>query len=320
MFMRKTLTICLTLLFLFGITMSVCAGGQKEAEASNLMVIIMPDNSNVFFKAEADAANAKAKELGYETLVLDHQDDVTKQAEFIDLAISRKAAAIILDNAGADASIAPLQKAWDAGIPSFLIDREINKTGLAVSQIISNNYQGATLGAEEFVRLMNETGEYVELWGNPSDNNAHIRSKGYNDVIGQYPNMKQVARESAMWSQDMAYTKMETILQSHPNIKGVICGNDTMALGAQAALDAAGKGDVIVIGFDGSDDVIDSIKAGKIDATVLQPCTRGAEMAVEQADKYIKTGSTGLPERQSVDCTLITPANADDFELFGPKK
>jgi erythritol transport system substrate-binding protein len=320
--MRKTLTICVALIFLFGISMTVCAGGNGEGPSTEkkLMVIIMPDNSNVFFKAEADAANAKAIELGYDTLVLDHQDDETKQAQFIDLAISRKAAAIILDNAGADASIAPIQKAWDAGIPSFLIDREINKTGLAVSQIISNNYQGATLGAEEFVRLMNEKGKWVELWGNPSDNNAHIRSNGYNDVISQYPDMKRVARESAMWQQDLAFTKMETILQANPDIDGVLCGNDTMALGAQAALDAAGMGDVIVIGFDGSDDVIDSIKAGKIDATVLQPCTRGAEMAVEQADKYIKTGSTGLPEKQSVDCTLITPANADDFELFGPKK
>ncbi|MBN2444016.1 MAG: D-ribose ABC transporter substrate-binding protein [Spirochaetales bacterium] len=316
--MRKTLVICFVLLFLCGISMIVSAAGNKET-AKKLMVIIMPDNSNVFFKAEADAANAKAIELGYETLVLDHQDDVTKQAQYIDMAISRKAAAIILDNAGSDASIAPLQKAWDAGIPAFLIDREINKTGLAKSQIISDNYQGATLGAEEFVRLMNETGKYVELWGNPSDNNAHIRSRGYNDVIDQYPNMVQVARESANWSQDEAFTDMETILQSHPDIKGVICGNDTMALGAQAALDAAGKGDVIVIGFDGSDDVINSIKAGKIDATVLQPCTRGAEMAVEQADKFIKTGSTGLPEKQSVDCTLITPVNADNFELFAPK-
>jgi erythritol transport system substrate-binding protein len=295
----------------------ISCGAEK---ASNLMVIIMPDNSNPFFKAEADAADAKAKELGYETLVLDHQDDVTKQAEYIDLAISRKAVAIILDNAGADASIAPLQKALDEGIPAFLIDREINKTGLAMSQIISNNYQGATLGGEEFVRLMGEEGKYVELVGKESDTNAGIRSSGYHDVIDQYPKMEMVARQSANWSQDEAFTVMEAIIQANPDIKGVICGNDTMALGAQAALDAAGMGDVIVVGFDGSDDVIDSIKAGKIDATVLQPCTRGAEMAVEQADAYIKSGSTGLPEKQSVDCTLITPANANKFKLFGPIK
>ena len=75
------------------------------------------------------------------------------------MAIARKVSAIILDNAGADASIAAVNKAKAAGIPSILIDREINATGAAAAQIVSNNYQGATLGAEEFVRLMGETGE-----------------------------------------------------------------------------------------------------------------------------------------------------------------
>src|SRR6185295_11687696 len=97
----------------------------------------------------------------------------------IDIAIARKAAAIILDNAGADASIAGVEKARRAGIPSLLIDREINRTGLAAAQIVSDNYQGATAGAEEFVRLMGESGSYIELVGKESDTNAGIRSRGY---------------------------------------------------------------------------------------------------------------------------------------------
>ena len=72
-------------------------------------------------------------------------------------------------------------------IPSFLVDREINVTGVAVAQLVSNNYQGATLGAEEFARLMGEEGDYVELLGRETDTNAGIRSKGYNDVLSQYP-------------------------------------------------------------------------------------------------------------------------------------
>ena len=316
--MNRTLKFCLTLLLLSVITMSVFATGQKE-QKEKLMVIIMPDNSNVFFKAEADAADAKAKELGYETIVLDHQDDVTKEAEYIDMAISRKALAIILDNAGANASIAAIKKAKNAGIPSFLIDREITELGIAKAQIISDNYQGATLGGEEFVRLMGEKGKYVELVGKESDTNAGIRSSGYHDVIDQYPNMQMVARQSANWNQDEAFTKMEAILAANPDIDGVICGNDTMALGAQAALDAAGKGDVIVGGFDGSDDVIDSIKAGKIDFTVLQQCTLNAQMAVEQADIFIRTGASPKEEKQFTDCALINPDNADNFALFGPK-
>jgi erythritol transport system substrate-binding protein len=69
-----------------------------------------------------------------------HNDDPVKQDQLFDTAIARKAAAIILDNARADATIAAVKKAKDAGIPSFLVDREINATGTAVAQLVSNNY------------------------------------------------------------------------------------------------------------------------------------------------------------------------------------
>jgi erythritol transport system substrate-binding protein len=276
----------------------------------------MPPHDNPFFKAEADGAEAKALELGYDVWAQQHGDDPNKQMELFDAAIAKGVVAIILDNAGADATVAAVQKAKDAGIPSFLIDREITKAGVAVSQIISNNFQGAQVGAEEFVKLMEEEGTYIELVGKESDTNAGIRSKGYHDIIDQYPDMEMVAQESANWSQKEAFEDMQTLLQSHPDVKGVICGNDTMAMGAMAALKAAGKGDVIVVGFDGSNDVRDSILAGEIKATVLQPCYRQAEMAVEQADKYINEGSTGLPEKQLMDCVLINADNAAKLETF----
>lgn len=285
-------------------------------EAKGLIVIITPSHDNPFFKAEADGADARAKELGYETLVLVHDDDPNKQSELFDTAIAQGAKAIILDNAGADASVAPIQRAKDAGIPSFLIDREITQSGVAVSQIVSNNYQGAQLGAEEFVKLMGEAGEYAELLGKESDTNAGIRSSGYHDIIDQYPDLKMVAQQTANWSQTEAYTVMETILQANPGIKGVISGNDTMAMGAYAALEAAGRTDVIVVGFDGSNDVRDSILAGGIKATVLQPAYAQAQMAVDQADKYLTEGATGLEEKQLMDCALINADNAGQLETF----
>lgn len=286
------------------------------ATAADTIAIITPSHDNPFFKAEADGAAAKAKELGYETMVLVHDDDANKQNELFDSAIAAGVKAIILDNAGADASVAAVQKAKDAGIPSFLIDREITATGVAVSQIVSNNYQGAQLGAEEFVKLMGEKGDYAELVGKESDTNAGIRSQGYHDVIDQYPDLKPVAKQTANWSQTEAYTVMESMLQANPGIKGVISGNDTMAMGARAALEAAGRGDVIVVGFDGSNDVRDSILAGGIKATVLQPAYQQAGLAVEQADKYIKTGSTGAEEKQLMDCVLINADNASKLETF----
>ncbi|MEX3980938.1 D-ribose ABC transporter substrate-binding protein [Paraburkholderia sp. EG287A] len=291
-------------------------GTAGVAQAANLIAIITPSHDNPFFKAEADTANARAKALGYDTIVLVHDDDANKQSQLIDTAIARGAKAIILDNAGSEASIAAVQKAKDAKIPAFLIDREINATGIAVSQIVSNNYQGAQLGARAFVKAMGEKGNYVELVGREADINAGIRSKGYHDVIDQFSNMKMVERQSANWSQTEAYTVMESILQSHPDIKGVIAGNDTMAMGATAALKAAKRNDIIVVGFDGSNDVRDAIKRGDIRATVLQPAAEAATDAVDQADKYLKTGATGKPEKQLINCSLITKTNASKLDMF----
>ncbi|WP_335949377.1 D-ribose ABC transporter substrate-binding protein [Salipiger bermudensis] len=305
-------------LFVSGLAVTAVLPTVRAARAQDkgLIAIITPSHDNPFFKAEAVGAEARAQELGYETIVLVHDDDPNKQSEMFDTAIARGASAIILDNAGADATVAPVQRAKDAGIPSFLIDREIKESGIAVSQIVSNNYQGAQLGAEEFVSLMGEEGPYVELLGREADTNAGIRSAGYHDIIDQFPDLEMVAQQSANWSQTEGYEKMETILQANPGIKGVICGNDTMAMGAWAALEAAGRTEVIVVGFDGSNDVRDSILNGGIKATVLQPAYRQAQLAVEQADQYLETGSTGQPEKQLMDCVLITSENAGDLETF----
>lgn len=300
----------------FALATLTVVGASSAAQAANLIAIITPSPDNPFFKAEADTANARAKSLGYDTIVLVHDDDANKQSNLVDTAIARGAKAIILDNAGSEASIAAVKKAKDAGIPSFLIDREINATGIAVSQIVSNNYQGAQLGGRAFVKAMGEKGNYVELVGREADINAGIRSKGYHDVIDQFGNMKMVERQSANWSQTEAYSKMETILQSHPEIKGVIAGNDTMAMGASAALKAAKRSDVIVVGFDGSNDVRDAIKRDEIRATVLQPAAQAATEAVDQVDKFLKTGATGKPEKQLINCSLITKANAGKLDMF----
>lgn len=284
---------------------------------NGLIAIITPSHDNPFFKAEAEGAKQKAEELGYSTMVVSHDDDANKQEQLISTAVARKAKAIILDNAGYSVTAGPLQKAKEAGVPAFLIDREIDKTGIAVIQIVSNNYQGAQLGAAKFVELMGEKGEYVELLGKESDTNASVRSQGFHDIIDEYPEMKMVAQQTANWSQTEGFNRMESILQAHPNIKGVISGNDTMALGAEAALKAAGRHDVIVVGFDGTNYVRDSIiTGGNIKATSLQPAWEQAQEAVVQADRYLRTGSTGKEEKQLMNCILIDSSNAKKLNNF----
>lgn len=311
--MKKLLALVMTALLLVMMTAGVVA------EEKPLIVIITPSHSNPYFKTVADAASAKAEELGYASMVIQHDDDVTKQSEAFDTAIARKAVAIICDNAGADATIAPVQAAKAAGIPTFLVDREINSTGDAVAQMVSNNYQGASLVAEYFVELMGEEGNYVEFTGRESDTNAGVRSTGFHDVIDQYEGLVMIEQQTANWSQTEAFEKMESIIQAKgaENIKGVLCGNDTMAMGVIEACLKAGMKDVIVMGFDGSNDVRDSILRGEIKATGLQPIAYISEQAVVQADEYIKAGGkTDKEEKQLMDCVLINMDNASQLENF----
>lgn len=283
---------------------------------SNIIYIITPSHSNPFFKTEADTAAAKAKELGYETVVVSHDDDATKQSELFDAAIADKAAAIICDNAGADATVEAVQRARDAGIPTFLIDREINADGVAISQIVANNYQGAKAIAEAWVEAMGEEGKYAELLGKESDTNAGVRSSAFHEVIDQYDTLEMVAQQTANWDQTEGYNKTEAILQSNPEITGIICGNDTMAVGAVEACKAAGRSDIKIIGVDGSDEAAAYIAAGEMTGTALQQCALIAEMAVEQADAYLKNGTTGLDEKQLVDCLAITADNVANLKTF----
>lgn len=298
--------------------------GSTEKEflpggGSNIAYVITPPTSNVFFATEADVGAAKAKELGYEVKTVSHDDDASKQLEAIEAAIADKAAFIVLDNAGADASIEAIRAARDAGIPCFLIDREINESGLAVAQIVADNAQGAASIAEVWVEAMDYQGKYAELLGLESDTNCHVRSDNYHSVIDQYPDLEMVAQQSANWDQTEAYEKTETILESNPEITGIICGNDTMACGAVQACVDAGRSDIKIIGLDGSDDAGALIKAGTMVGTALQQCALITEMAVEQADYYLKNdGATldGVGEKQLVPCVAITADNVDKLSKF----
>ncbi|MGV8851536.1 MAG: substrate-binding domain-containing protein [Rhodoglobus sp.] len=288
------------------------SSGTAGGESGGLITIIVNDPANPYWKTEGDVAKAAAEELGYEATVGAHKGDTNTENTLIDTAISNKSVAIILDPANADGSVAAVQKADAAGIPVFLVNAEINETGLAKAQLVSNNAQGAAIGAQEWVAQMGEVGDYVELFGAPSDNNAQTRSNGFTTVIGQYPELVQAGTEVADWDRTKGHDKMQSLLQSNPGLTGVISGNDEMALGAIAALKEAGKLDgVIVGGFDGSPDAVDAVTAGELAYTVLQPVAVFAKEAVMLADKFIKTGEAPETEKQSFDCILITVDNVD---------
>jgi len=314
------------------VTLAACGGGGDAAQpaassgasgggaaAGGTIAIITVDPSNPYWKAEADTAQAAVTKLGYKATVSANNNDPETQNQLIETAINDKVAGILLDPAGADESVAAVQKAVDAKIPVVLINAEISKAGLAKAQIVSNNAQGANLGAEAWAEAMDYKGTYVELFGKPSDNNAQVRSDGYKSVISQYPDLKIVGKEIANWDRQTGQEKMESLLSKNPNVKGVIAGNDEMALGAINALKEKGKLDQVkVLGFDGNPDAVNAVKNGEMVATVLQPIVEGTNKAITQLDGVIKNGQTGVPdEKQALDCVLINKDNAAQVNNFG---
>jgi erythritol transport system substrate-binding protein len=285
------------------------------ASAEGLISIIVTDPANPYWYTEGEVARQTAEELGYTANVAAHKADTNTESTLIDTAITNKSVAIILDPANADGSVGAVKKAVDAGIPVFLVNAEINQDGLATAQLVSNNAQGAALGAQQWVESVGDAGNYVELFGNPADNNAATRSNGYETVLTQYPDLVKVAQEVANWDRTQGFNKMQSMLQANPDIIGVISGNDEMALGAIAALKEAGKLDQVKVGgFDGSPDAVAAVKAGEMQYTVLQPVAVFSAEAVRQADHFIKNGTPAVDtEKQLFDCVLITKENADQM-------
>jgi ribose transport system substrate-binding protein len=164
---------------------------------------------------------------------------------------------------------------------------------------------------------MNGKGKYVELLGILGDNNTWNRSKGFHSVVDNYPELEMVSQQPAEFDRTKAMEVLESILQANPDIDAVFCGNDAMAMGAYQALVAAGKAEeVMVFGFDGAKDVIDSIHDGKIIATGMQFPKRMARMAAEQADEYIK-GRKDFPQKVPVAVELVTQENISKYTAYG---
>ena len=287
----------------------------SAASKGGLITIIVNDPSNPYWLTEGKVAAAEAHKLGYTSNVGASKGDTNTESTLIDTAITNKSVAIVLDPANASGSLGAVKKAIAAKIPVFLVNAEINEEGFAKAQLVSNNAQGAALGAQQWVKDVGQKGNYVELLGAPSDNNAATRSNGYATVLTQIPGLKKADSQVANWNRTQGHDKMQSMLQAHPDIVGVISGNDEMALGAIAALKTSGKlSSVKVGGFDGSPDAVSAIKSGELQYTVLQPVAVFSKKAVDEADSFLKSGKTGAAsEKQLFNCILITKANVGDY-------
>lgn len=305
----RSLLLVLLGVFLF----SGCKEAGKSNKGPKKIAIIVSTLNNPWFVLLAETAAAESKRLGYEAKIFDSQNNTALESDNFENAITSGYDAILFNCTDADGSVASVLKAKTAEIPVFCMDREVSSTDAATSQILSDSYSGCVEMGKYFVQQLNKKGKYVELLGLVGDNNTWNRSKGFHSVVDTYPGFVMVAQQSADFDRNKGMEVLESILQAHPDIDAVFCGNDAMASGAYQALVAAGKEKkVMVFGFDGAPEVVEAIKAKKIVATAMQYPKVMAQTAAQYADAYFK-GKRDFPKKMPVDVELVTEANVNDY-------
>jgi len=304
-------TACLGLLF---------AGSASAQQAAKTKIaVVISTLNNPWFVVLGETAKARANELGYDATIFDSQNDTAKEASHFENLIAGGYQAVLFNPTDADGSVANVLKAKKARVPVFCIDREINSTNAATSQMLSDNYSGCVALGQYFVKTVGKEGKYAELLGLVGDNNTWNRSKGFHSVVDRFPGLKMVAQQTAEFDRAKALEVMESILQKNPDLNAVFCGNDAMAMGAYQALVSAGKADRIkVFGFDGADDVVKLIAEKKIAATGMQFPKVMAQKAAEYADQYLK-GKRDFPQKVPVKVDLVTPDNVSKYGDYGKK-
>lgn len=294
-----------------------CRNSNASKSPKKIAVIVSTLN-NPWFVFMAEKAAAKAKGLGYQAKIFDSQNNTATETEHFENALASGYNAILFNPTDADGSVANVLRAKNAGVPVFCIDREVNTTDGATSQILSDSYSGCVALGRYFVEKMNKKGKYAELLGLVSDNNTWSRSKGFHSLVDDYPGLQMVAQQSADFDRNKGMEVLESILQAHPDIDAVFCGNDAMAMGASQALVAAGKPNVKVFGFDGAEDAVDAIKDGRVQATAMQFPQLMAETAATYADEWFK-GKRDFAKKMPVAVELVTQNNVADYTAYGEK-
>lgn len=317
--MRNSLSICSLFIVLFAFFSSTGCKGKTTTNKRHKIAVVVSTLNNPWFVFLAETAAAKATTLGYDAKIFDSQNNTALESDHFENIIVSGFDAILFNSTDANGSIANVLKAKAAGLPVFCMDREVNSIDAPTSQILSDSYSGAVAIGKYFTQQLHKKGNYVELLGLVGDNNTWARSKGFHSVVDNYPELKMVAQQSADFDRNKAMEVMESILQAHPDIDGVFCGNDGMAMGAYQALVSVGKADKIkVYGFDGAEDVITSISENKVAATGMQFPKIMAETAAEFADQYIK-GRRDFPKKIPVAVELVTSKNISDYIAYGKK-
>ncbi len=273
-----------------GVTLAALDAVTK-ANKPYTIVLIVKTRNNPFFKPMIDSFEQTARELGAvpEVQAPPQEMDKEKQFALVQTEVGKKVDAICIAPADSKGIVPALKAAQDAGVLVVNLDNKVDKPTADAQNVVLGGYVGADneaggkLAGEALVTALNGKGNVAILEGIRGADNAEARKRGFTDAANGKLNV--VASETAEWDTEKAYQKMQSILAAHPDLAGVFCANDMMAVGAMKAIAEAGKnGKITVVGYDNIPAVQPSLASGAMLATIEQHPDLmgkyGAKMAV----------------------------------------
>ena len=282
--MRKKLLVIMVAFTMIVGLLSGC-GGQNDKKKIGMVISTL---DNPFFVSMKEGAEEEAKKMGYDLVVLNSQDDPGKERSNVEDLVQSGASAIIINPTDSDAVSNTIKVVNKNNIPILTVDRQANG-GKITSFIASDNVKGGEDAANFILsKLKNKsTIKVVELQGTPGASATRDRGKGFHNVVDKNSKVKVVSSQSANFDRQKGLSVMENVIQSKPDFDAVFAQNDEMALGAVKAIKAANK-HVVVVGFDGTLDGKQAVKASDMTATIAQQPVVEGKTAVDSAIKVIK--------------------------------
>jgi len=312
--MRKSnKTIISVLIFCAVISIILPAGCKRRETGKPKIALIMKSLANEFFKTMEEGARAHHKEHSeeYDLTVVGIKDeqDVARQIDYVESIMAQKVDAIVIAPADSKALVPVCKRAMDAGIIVVNIDNKFDAAvladkGVKIPFVGPDNRKGARLAGEHLASKLKPGDKVAIIEGVPNAFNGIQRKLGFEDAM-KAAGMNIVSSQSGYWETSKAEPIVSAQITEYADLKAVLCANDSMALGAIAAIKAAGKSDdVLVIGFDNITAVQRLLKEGKILCTVDQHADKLALFGIEYALEML--GGKGTPSDKETPVDLIT--------------
>ncbi|MFI8532889.1 substrate-binding domain-containing protein [Streptomyces aquilus] len=288
---------------------SLLHGGTSEAKSQKIGLSLSTLNNPFFVQIRA-GAQAEAKKLGVDLTVTDAQNDASQQANQLQNFTSEGLGTIIVNAVDSDAVTPAAKGVNKAGIPLVAVDRAVNNADTA-ALVASDNVAGGKLAAKDLAEKLGGKGKIVVLQGQAGTSASRERGAGFTEGLKAYPGIEVVAKQPADWDRTKGLDVMTNLFQANPDIDGVFAENDEMALGAIKALGSKAGKSVQVIGFDGTADGLNAVKAGTLYASVAQQPAELGRIAVRNAVKVAEGGK--VEKSVMVPVKVVTKENVADF-------